>query len=477
MTTQSAAPDDQPKGSNGENGSTVLTAASVERYKPMKTRREIRDLRAPGLYLIVQPKPSGAKSWAMRFRRPDGKPAKLTLGPVDLSDNEAADEPTLGGALTLRQARELANQIDRKRARGIDVVAQYKADKTRHRIAAAEKAANTFGAAAREFFIDYKTKHKERPRRWRGDARLLGLKWPRDCDPAKVEPEVMPGSLAATWADKPVTDIDGHDIHAVVDDARRRGVPGLKSRNKDTSEARGRKLHAALSVLFRYLQRHRRVVNNPCVGVWRPGAPPARDRVLSDAEVKVFWNAADKMPLYGPLLKILLLTGCRLNEVVGMRGEELTEHGAVWVIPKERTKNHRPHTLPLPKLARDIIASVPAVEGGYIFSLSGKPLSTFSKMKAALDEAMGHVPPWRLHDLRRTAASGMQRLGVRVEIVERALNHISGSFRGVAGTYQRDPLTNDVRDALERWARHIAGLASPEQTEKIVSLSKRKRIE
>ena len=471
MTTQTGAPDSSQRKRNGENGSTVLTAASVERYKPMKTRREIRDLRAPGLYLIIQPKQSGTKSWAMRFRRPDGKPAKLTLGPVDLSDNEAADEPTLGGALTLRQARELANRIDRERARGIDVVAQYKADKTRRRTAAAEKAANTFGSAAREFFVDYKTKHQERPRRWRSDARLLGLKWHRDDDPAKVEPEVISGSLAATWADKPVTDIDGHDIHAVVDDARRRGTPGLKARNKETSEARGRKVHAALSVLFRYLLRRRRVAINPCVGVWRPSAPAARDRVLSDAEVKTFWSVADKLAIYGPLLKVLLLTGCRLNEVVGMCREELSEDGTVWTIPKTRTKNHLAHTVPLPKLARDIIASVPAVEGGYVFSLSGNLLSGFSKMKTKLDEAMGDVPPWRLHDLRRTAASGMQRLGIRVEVVERALNHISGSFRGVAGTYQRDPLTGDVRDALERWAKHISGLVAG-QDNKVVKMLK-----
>src|SRR5262245_35821003 len=98
----------------------VLTAAAVAKYVAHPSRRrEIPDNKGPGLYLVVQPKPSGAKSWALRFRRLDGRPAKLTLGRVDLSDGETADEPTLGGALTLRQARELANQIDRKRARGI----------------------------------------------------------------------------------------------------------------------------------------------------------------------------------------------------------------------------------------------------------------------------------------------------------------------------------------------------------------------
>jgi hypothetical protein len=135
----------------------------------------------------------------VRFRRPDGRPAKLTLGRVDLSDGEMADEPALGGALTLRQVRELANQIDRKRARSIDLVEEYKASKRRQRLAAEERNASGFAAAVREFFADHKTKWHSRPRRWRGDARLLGLNYPLGCDPALNEPEVLAGSLAATF--------------------------------------------------------------------------------------------------------------------------------------------------------------------------------------------------------------------------------------------------------------------------------------
>lgn len=93
------------------------------------------------------------------------------------------------------------------------------------------------------------------------------------------------GAISRQLGDRAVTEIDGHDVHAVVDDARRNGVPGLARHNKGTGEARGRKMHAALSVLFRWLLQQRRVVINPCVGVWHPGAPPARERVLSDAEV------------------------------------------------------------------------------------------------------------------------------------------------------------------------------------------------
>src|SRR5262249_34666597 len=199
----------------------VLTVAALRKYVANSTRQEIRDTLAPSLYLIIQPKPKGTRSWAMRFRRPDGRPAKLTLGRVDLSDTETADEPTLGGALTLRQARELANQIDRKRARGHDVVADYSAHKHHSATAAAQRAANSFGTGVREFSIDHKVKRwGTRPRRWHGEARMLGLGWPRGCDPAATDPTERKGGLAQRWAAKPVSEITDDDIFAAVDEAR-----------------------------------------------------------------------------------------------------------------------------------------------------------------------------------------------------------------------------------------------------------------
>jgi len=136
------------------------------------------------------------------------------------------------------------------------------------------------------------------------------------------------------------------------------------------------------------------------------------------------------------------LANARVNEITGMRRSELGD-GGTWTIPGARTKNHRPHAVPLPPLALDILAAVRRIEGDLVFTTTGtSPVSGWSKIKRALDAVMGlKVSPWRLHDLRRTAASGMSRLGVRSEVVDRALNHITGSFRGVAGTYQRDPLS------------------------------------
>src|SRR5215207_4998162 len=107
----------------------VLTTAAVAKYAAQSKRREIPDSKAPSLYLVIQPKPSGAKSWALRFRRPDGRPAKLTLGPVDFSGNEPAEEPIIGTPLTLAAARQLAAEQHRQRKRGIDVAARHIAEK------------------------------------------------------------------------------------------------------------------------------------------------------------------------------------------------------------------------------------------------------------------------------------------------------------------------------------------------------------
>jgi integrase len=446
-----------------------LTVAAVLKYVPGTARREIRDSLAPGLYLVIQPKPSGSKSWALRFRRPNGDPAKLTLGCV--ADAETSDEPVLGGALSLRQARELANKIDRQRATGVDVVEEIKAERSRKSAAAADRAANTFGNCLREFFADYKTKWQTRPRRWRDDAALLGLRYPFGADPATAEPSVIAGSLADIWRAKPVASIDGHDVHTVVDDARRHGSAG-----------RARKLYAGLSVLFRWLRQQRRVAANPCAGVYRPGPPQTRERVLSDNEIAVFWRGCDAIGTpYGALFKLLLLTGCRLREASDMTRGELSEDG-IWTIAAARTKNHRSHALALPPLALKTINSVPVIAGaaGFVFTVDGKRgVTTFSQAKRELDQAMAKIAgqpvvPWRLHDLRRTFVSGLAALGVQLPVIERCVNHVSGSFGGVAGVYQKHEFAAEKREALQRWAKHVENLASGRPAN-VIAMAKRGR--
>jgi integrase len=449
----------------------VLTVAALRKYVAGSDRREIRDTLAPSLYLIIQPKPKATRSWAMRFRRPDGRPAKLTLGRVDLTERETEDEPTLGGALTLRQARELANRIDRERARGIDVIERVKADKARAASASAVRSASGFGRAARDFFADYKTQRLTRVRRWSENARTLGLDYPADADPAKTEPDIIPGGLAATWADRPVAEIDGHDIHATVDDARRNGIPGLP-RKPGVSETRGRRMHSALSNLFRYLLQHRKVALNPAAGVWRPGPPPARERVLTEAEIKALWRASETLRApYGAAVRLLLLTGARLDEVSGMRRDELSNDNSSWTIPGSRTKNHRALTLPLPPLARAVIAATSPLDGSpFVFAtLPNRAVTSWSRAKAELDAASG-VTGWRLHDLRRTAATGMAEIGIAPHIIEAVLNHVSGHKGGVAGIYNRARYAPEMKAALERWAAHIERLVAERPAKKVVPI-------
>lgn len=449
----------------------VLTVPTILKYRPQAKRREIPDSRAQGLFLVIQP--TGSMSWALRFRRGDGRPAKLTLGPVDVTDKETADEPELGTPHTLGQARQQAATIARQRARGIDPVAEHAAEKDRKRSVAIDRAANTFAAAVVRFFIDYKTKRGIRPRRWRDDAAVLGLRYPPGCnDPAGAEPETIKGGLAEVWAAKPVAEIDDHNLHAVINEARKHGGgPG-----------RERRLHAALSVLFGWLKRERRIAANPMRELARPGPPASRERTLSDAEIVTLWKAADAVGgPFGALAKTLLLTGCRLREASGMRRAEVEDDGT-WTIPSSRSKNHRPLALPLPKLALEIIAAVPVIESkaGLVFTTNGKtPVSGFSKAKRQLDAAMAKVAgkpvePWRIHDLRRTAASGMAALGIQLPVIEKVLNHASGSFGGIVSVYQKHEFKDEKREALRRWAAHVEGLVA-DQPSNVTPLPKPKR--
>jgi integrase len=433
--------------------STRLTTAAVKKFQKRKKRREILDSLCRGLYLVVET--TGHKSFALRFRRPGGRLAKLHLGPVDFSGKEPKGIPVRGTPLTLAGARALAAEIHRQRKvdRDRDVVSDFLAEKHRQHAARAANLKNTFAAAAKDFIEQHA---RPKVRHWREMARLLGF------DP-KNDLAIISNGLAARWHDKPLAQIDGHDVHNLIEETRQYGAPGLERRSDGPTESRARAMLACLSKLFNWLkQPPRRVVEkNPCDGLDRPEMNE-RERVLTDAEVKSFWHACDRVgEPFGQVLKILLLTGCRLREVAGMKRSELSDDGVIWTIPGSRTKNGRTHVLTLPPAVRSIIKTVKPIAGDFVFTTTGTaPVNSWSRIKLRLDDTMKPAQPWRLHDLRRTCASGMQRLKVRSEVIERALNHLSGTFRGVAGIYQRDPLTEDVREALQRWAAHVEGLVA-----------------
>jgi integrase len=440
--------------------SSKLTAIGIEKMRATKDRREIPDAGCPGLYLVIQP--TGAKGWALRYRRPDGRSAKLSLGSVyEKPGKEPDTAPAIGGHLTLAAAHRLVTALRHEIAQGRDPAAAHLKAKADQRVAAQHAASNTFASAARDF-ID---KHaRPKVRRWKELARLLGI------EPDTLE--LIPKGLADRWATRPVAEIDGHDIHGVVDEARRLGIPGLGRRTDGPSESRARKLFAVISKLFAWLIRDRRVTANPCASVARPEIPEARDRLFTGAEIVRFWAATEEIGgPFGPALRLLLLTGSRLNEVCGMRREELSGDCATWTIPGARTKNHRPHVVSLPPLARDILAAVPRVEGcDFVFTTFGRaPVAIGSKVKDRLDASM-KIAPWRLHDLRRTAATGMAEIGIQPHIVEAVLNHISGAKAGVAGTYNRALYADEKRVALERWAAHIAALVEGKAAANVVPM-------
>ena len=446
-----------------------LTAAAIEKFRPGPERRRIRDALAKSLFLVIEP--SGHKSFQMRFRRPDGKPAKLTLGPVDFSGSELKSAPQIGQPLTLAAARLLAAQVHQDRARGLDPIGDHKARKHRRAAEREQHEAGTFAVAVQDYVKQYA---RPRNRNWRETARLLGLIFSID---GNGDPQPSKGGLLQRWAYRDVRSIDAHDVFAVVEEARSLGVPGTVARHQNPSEARARLLYVALSSLFSWLKKKRRVDANPCTGVDRPDPAKARDRVLTKDEIRWLWTATDAVgETFGTIFKLLLLTGARLNEVAGMTWDELSDDYATWSLPGSRTKNGRPHVVPLAPLARDLIAALAVDEReqrkALLFTTTGTtPVSGWSRVKKLLDKAMvaaaraergRTAKPWRLHDLRRTAVTGMAELGIRPDIIEIAVNHISGHRSGIAGIYNKSDLLSERKLALERWSLHVIGLVSGE---------------
>ena len=207
-----------------------------------------------------------------------------------------------------------------------------------------------------------------------------------------------------------------------------------------------------------------------------------RERVLSDLEMAEIWRAAGEASVpFGPIIRLLILTGQRRGEVAGMAWSELSDDLTIWSLPAERTKNGTAHNVPLSAPARSLLKPFMCEDPGerhasgqLVFpGVAGTPFAGWSKAKVALDKAImaarakaakrgGKAPapltPWNVHDLRRTVATGLQRLGVRLEVTEAVLNHISGSRGGIAGVYQRHDWAAEKRAALDAWAGHVMSI-------------------
>jgi integrase len=183
--------------------------------------------------------------------------------------------------------------------------------------------------------------------------------------------------------------------------------------------------------------------------------------VLDEDEIATLWRACADEGVAGAAVRIMLLTGARRTEVSAMRWAEIDEETRKWVLPSERSKNRQAHVVPLSTAAWEIIAALPRTSDTHVFSVSGDgPLVNFTRFKERLDAKIGFARPWVIHDLRRSCASGLQRLGVRVEVIEATLGHRSGVFRGIVSTYQCHDFAAEKRAALDAWGNHIASVVA-----------------
>jgi integrase len=400
----------------------LLTARFVENAKPEAKRREIADTLLRGLYFIVQP--SGSKSWAIRYRLHRKAQPKLTLGPYPLLD--------------VAKARDLAKKKLLLVSKGVNPA--HRADGLNGR------------DLVKNVVAEFIKRHAKQNRSWPEVERMFTH-------------DVLP-----VWSERQIQTITRRDVRDLMDALVDRGVGPMTNR-----------VFSVVRKFFNWARERDIVDANPCDGLRPPVLETSRDRVLSDSEIRLFWKSTDTLAYpFGSLFQLLLLTGARLSEVGEMTFPEIDFERRMWTIPKERTKNGVAHEIPLSNKAVEVIESLPRIQSkaGYLFTTTGETsVSGWSRAKRNLDKMMAAagedvtIPPWRLHDARRTAASGMARLGIALPIIEKILNHTSGSFSGIVGVYQRHDYRDEKRRALEAWASFVEQLVADKPLSNIVQLA------
>nr|WP_037460720.1 site-specific integrase [Sinorhizobium fredii] len=402
---------------------SIGKAAAAEGYV---VRTEIADAGLPGLYLVVQP--SGSMSWAVRYRHA-GRPRKMTIGPFVLGED---------ATFPLSVAREKAREALRIVADGRDPAVE-RAEREAQRPAEMDLV-----PAVLDDFVKRHVKKKNRESTQKNTI-------------AFIDKEIRP-----VWKSRDIKTITKRDVVDLLDKIADRGAPESAAR-----------VRAILSKFFNWCVDRDIVGASPVPkgSTARQGA--SRERVLTDEEIRQLWLACEKVGWpFGPLVKLLILTAQRRNEVAHAERKEfvLAGNDQQWTIPEERTKNGKEHVVPLSALVLQIIQALPKVGKQFLLSTTGEtPVSGFSRAKKIVDAEMlalvkneaaerGLDPdkvmlePWTFHDLRRTAASGMARLGFPVHVVEAVINHKSGTIKGVAAIYNRYEYLEEKRQALTAWA-------------------------
>jgi integrase len=408
-----------------------LTDLFVERVKPPDHGRvEYFDAAFPGLALRLTD--NGGKSWCV-FYRFKGRLRRFTIGRY----------PALKPAQARREAQAVLERVREAEARdgGIDP-----ADQKRARRGLRDQAMDTFGIVVADYLERY-------ARRNLRESTYFQAK--RD-----LEFDAVPA-----WRNRPVGSIARRDVVDLIDRIIERGAPIQANRTL-----------ARLRALFNWAIEKDRLAASPIARMKLPTQEQSRDRVLSDEELRWLWRACDDVGWpFGPLAKFLMLTAQRRDEAASMAWPEIDFDERIWTIPRERAKNDRAHEVQLSDAAIATLRSLPRVGDSLIFTTTGETaVSGFSRAKRRLDAAMlaakradvgerkgEAIQNWTLHDLRRTAATGMARLNFPPHVVDKVLNHASGTIKGVAAVYNRFAYLEERRAALEAWGWYVESLVAP----------------
>ena len=376
---------------------------------------------------------NGVKSWIIMYRIEDPK----RPGKVKQQYRKVGSYPSL----SLAQAREAAREALKMAGQGIDPIKAKESEKQKvASIKTVREAVETF----------IKRHAKQKNRSWREVERVFDV-------------YVIP-----KMGDKPLPVITPGDIHDLLDPLMDAGHPYMANR-----------LFAHTRKFFNWCAERHWISETPMKNISRPADEEARDRILDNDEIKSIWISCDTLGWpFGPYFKLLMLTGQRRNEVASMKWDNLDFKNELWTLPKEATKANRQHEVPLSPAMQEILQAAPR-NGAYVFSTTGKtPVSGFSRAKVRCDKIVAanrlrvkgkkkwtkkelsknYMPPWRIHDIRRSVASGMAEIGIAPHVIEKVLNHSTGQISGVAAVYNRHTYLREKTDALNAWAQALAAI-------------------
>lgn len=377
----------------------ALTNKNLEALKPKAKRYAVHDSHCPGLSVRVST--NGAMTFTAIYRH-GVKQRRLTIGRYPI--------------ISLADARDKARAAFREVLDGVDP----KEVRRRKHL--------TLREGVEAFIIQYA---KPRNRGWKETERVL-----------KRE-------LVSRFGDRDIRQITRADILEAADAAIARGAHYQANRIVSYSRK-----------LFNWFLERGMIENSPLVGIRAPMREKSRDRVLSSDEIERLVSACRAQPYpFGPYTLLLFATAQRRSEVASMRWSEIDWDTKTWEIPAERSKNGKPHNVPLSPLAMSILETIPRFAGSdLVFTTTGhSPISGITKMVQRIQTA-SQTSDWRLHDLRRTAASEMAKMGIAPYVVEKVLNHVSGTLGGVASVYNRYGYDAEKRDALDRWGKCLEQL-------------------